>query len=57
MKLMRSRGESQCSTCIGKIVSYSQTFKVAAVKSNKDCQTPIEIFIEAGINLDIIRSN
>jgi len=37
-----------------KSITYSPTFKLAAVKAYKEGQTPMEIFLKAGFNLDII---
>ncbi|MEK4509192.1 MULTISPECIES: HTH domain-containing protein [Paenibacillus] len=37
-----------------KSITYSPTFKLAAVKAYKEGQTPMEIFLKAGFNMDII---
>lgn len=37
-----------------KSITYSSTFKLAAVKAYKEGQTPMEIFLSAGFDVDII---
>ncbi|KTD83248.1 transposase [Paenibacillus etheri] len=37
-----------------KSITYSPTFKLAAVKAYKEGQAPMEIFLSAGFNVDII---
>ncbi|OAB24957.1 transposase [Paenibacillus macquariensis subsp. macquariensis] len=37
-----------------KTITYSPTFKLAAVKAYEKGQTPMEIFLEAGFDLDFI---
>ncbi|MGG4346429.1 HTH domain-containing protein, partial [Paenibacillus lautus] len=37
-----------------KNITYSPTFKVAAVQAYQAGQTPLEIFLKAGFNTDII---
>lgn len=37
-----------------KSITYSPAFKLAAVKAYKEGQTPMEIFLKAGFNMDII---
>lgn len=37
-----------------KSITYSSTFKLAAVKAYKEGQTPMEIFLRAGFDMDTI---
>jgi hypothetical protein len=37
-----------------KSISYSATFKLAALKAYKEGRTPMEIFLEAGFDMDVI---
>lgn len=37
-----------------KSITYSPTFKLAAVKAHEEGKAPMEIFMEAGFNLDVI---
>jgi transposase-like protein len=37
-----------------KSITYSATFKLAALKAYKEGRTPIEIFLEAGFDIDVI---
>lgn len=40
-----------------KSITYSSTFKLAALKAYKEGQTPMEVFLEAGFDLDVIGRN
>lgn len=35
-------------------ISYTANFRLAAVRANQEGQTPVEIFVQAGFDLDII---
>jgi hypothetical protein len=37
-----------------KSITYSATFKLAALKAYKEGQTPMEIFLQAGFDMDVI---
>ena len=39
-----------------KTITYSPTFKIAALKAYNEGRTPMEIFLEAGFDLDVIGS-
>ena len=48
------RKESKCAACIGDEYPYTPEFKLAAQKAYEEGETPAEIIIKAGFDLDLM---